>query len=124
MCSYKVFEANQNVCLNCQQHCTISARKRVEFLVDKSTFKEYDASLKSVDVLDFFDVKPYSERLNASTKMLQVNDALLSGSACIATHSIQIAVFDFRFMGGSMGSVVGEKISRAIDHAIKFKSPF
>ena len=123
ICSYNDLEAHHYVCPSCQQHFAISARKRVELLVDEGTFKEYDASLRSVDVLNFVDVKSYSERLNSSVKALHTYEALLSGSACMLRHHVQLAIFDFSFMGGSMGSVVGEKITRAFLRAYERREP-
>lgn len=117
-------EKNCNVCPKCDFHFRVSARKRLELIVDEDSFFEYDAGMISVDVLEFKDSKSYSDRIDAALKKGGARDAIICGSALLDTMPIQIAVFDFSFMGGSMGSVVGEKITRAIERAISDRTPF
>jgi acetyl-CoA carboxylase carboxyl transferase subunit beta len=110
----KDFEENLMVCPKCGYHTRLTARKRIEFTVDKESFSEMDSNLKSVDFLNF---PGYSEKIKKS----EFNEAILTGEAKINGYNIIIAVMDFTFMGGSMGSVIGEKIVRAIEKALKKK---
>jgi len=110
----KDFEENFRVCPKCGYYARLSALKRIEFIADKGSFKEINAGIKSVNFLDF---PGYSDRIKKS----EMNDAVITGEAKINGYNVVIAVMDFRFMGGSMGSVVGEKIVRAIESALKKK---
>ena len=110
----KDFEENLMVCPKCGYYTRLSARKRIEFIVDKGSFKEMDASIKPVNFLDF---PGYSDKIKKS----EINDAVVTGEAKINGYSVVMAVMDFGFMGGSMGSVVGEKIVRVIEKALKKK---
>jgi len=112
----KDFEENFMVCRKCGYHARLSAKKRIEFTVDKGTFKETNANIRSVNFLDFPE---YSDRIKKS----KMQDAIVTGEAKISGYNIVIAVMDFGFMGGSMGSVVGEKIVRAVERALKRKCP-
>lgn len=104
---------NLNVCPNCGYHFRIPAEGYVSILTDPGTFVEYDADLASGDPLGFVDSKPYHQRLAAAEAKVGRREALLAGLGELEGHQISLAVMDFRFIGGSMGSVVGEKISRA-----------
>lgn len=117
----KEIEENQYVCTKCSEHYPIAASKRLGHFLDEGTFEERDDSLKSLDPLEFYDVKSYSQRLKDTVEKLQMQDSLLCGSGQLGKHRVQVAVFDFRFMGGSMGSVVGEKIARTFLRAHKSK---
>ncbi len=119
----KDIESNLNVCPKCNFHFRISARKRLEILLDEGTFVEYDAGMISVDCLNFKDSKSYQDRINAAVAKGGSKDAIICGEGMIETTPVQMAVFDFSFMGGSMGSVVGEKITRAIERGIEKKTP-
>ncbi|MDR3256940.1 MAG: acetyl-CoA carboxylase, carboxyltransferase subunit beta [Endomicrobium sp.] len=110
----KDFEENLMVCPKCGYYTRLSAWKRIEFTVDEGSFKEMNAGLKSVDFLNF---PGYSDKIEKSV----INDAVTTGEAKINGYDVIIAVMDFEFMGGSMGSVVGEKIVRAIEKALKKK---
>jgi acetyl-CoA carboxylase carboxyl transferase subunit beta len=112
----KDYEENLMVCPKCGYYARLNACKRIEFTVDKDTFVETDKYLSSVDFLNFPD---YDEKIKKSS----ANDAVVTGKAKIGGHNVMIAVMDFEFMGGSMGSVVGEKIVRAIETAIEKKYP-
>ena len=119
----KDLEKNLNVCPSCAFHFRISARKRLEVLLDEGTFTEYDAGMVSVDFLSFKDSKSYQERINAALAKGGSKDAVICGGGSVEGTPVQIAVFDFSFMGGSMGSVVGEKITRAIERGIERRTP-
>ncbi len=107
------------VCSNCNTHLRIGSDVYISFLFDKGTFKEFAENVKSADPLNFTDVKSYKEKYAATVKKTGLNDAVVCGSGKIDKHNVVMALMDFRFMGGSMGSVVGEKISRAVDLADK-----
>ncbi|RME69073.1 MAG: acetyl-CoA carboxylase carboxyltransferase subunit beta [Verrucomicrobia bacterium] len=119
----KELEENQNVVPRSGYHFPISAPERIAKLVDPDTWEEFDRGLKSVDALGFVDSKPYSERLEKYEKATGLNDAVACGVGRIHGIEVSLAVMDFRFAGGSMGSVVGEKITRAIERAIERKIP-
>ncbi|WP_276169204.1 acetyl-CoA carboxylase, carboxyltransferase subunit beta [Zobellia alginiliquefaciens] len=105
-------------------HVRIGSKEYFEMLFDDNKFRELDAKLTSKDPLKFEDTKKYSERLKAAQKKTGLNDAVRTGFGKSIGKDIVIACMDFNFIGGSMGSVVGEKIARAIDYAIKRKVPF
>ncbi|HEY3308621.1 MAG TPA: acetyl-CoA carboxylase, carboxyltransferase subunit beta [Desulfuromonadaceae bacterium] len=119
----KDLEDNQNVCPKCGHHYRISARKRLEILLDGATWKEYDADITSVDFLEFKDAKSYQERINTAVAKGGSKDAVICVEGSIEETAVQVAIFDFSFMGGSMGSVVGEKITRAIERGLKQYQP-
>ncbi len=114
----KQLARNQNVCSKCEHHFRLGARERIEALVDKDTFVERDAGLSSGDPLGFTDSKPYPERIAAAQTKSGEKDAAIAGSAAIGGNPVELVVMDFEFMGGSMGSVVGEKITRAAERAL------
>jgi acetyl-CoA carboxylase carboxyl transferase subunit beta len=119
----KEIEKNLNVCPKCNHHFRISARQRFDLLLDEGSFVEYDQNLVSVDFLRFKDSKSYQERINAAVAKGGSKDAIICGEGSIEATPVQIAIFDFSFMGGSMGSVVGEKITRAIERALDKQTP-
>lgn len=119
----KDFEANQCVCTLCEYHYPIAAALRIKFFLDPDSFVELDSNLVSTDPLNFSDTKPYKERLKATQKHLGIKDALISGEGLLEGIPVQIAAMDFRFMGGSMGAVVGEKIARTFARAVQKKQP-
>src|ERR1043166_9188608 len=112
-------DASLFVCTQCGHHFPVSARKRVEQLADPGSFTEEAAELRSEDPLSFFDLRPYTERLSEAELKTGLGDAMLIGQAAVDTRACELAVMDFGFMGGSMGSVVGEKFSRACDSAVE-----
>ncbi|MDR1941397.1 MAG: acetyl-CoA carboxylase, carboxyltransferase subunit beta [Endomicrobium sp.] len=112
----KDYEENFMVCPKCGYYARLNARKRIEFTVDKGSFKEFDKEMKPVDFLNF---PGYCDKIKKSS----LNDAVITGEAEINGYSVVIAVMNFEFMGGSMGSVVGEKIARAIEAAIEKQYP-
>lgn len=119
----KDIESNLNVCPKCNHHYRVSARKRLELLLDEGSFIEFDAGMVSVDSLKFKDTKSYQERIDAALAKGGSKDAIICGAGDINETPVQICVFDFSFMGGSMGSVVGEKITRGIERAIEGRTP-
>ncbi|MFQ5848721.1 MAG: acetyl-CoA carboxylase, carboxyltransferase subunit beta [Candidatus Methylomirabilales bacterium] len=117
------FLRHDQVCPKCDHHYRIGAAARLELLVDPGSFVEYDAALRSTDPLGFVDSKPYPQRLKEARKASGLEEALLSGEARIGGHPIQICLLEFSFLGGSMASVVGEKVTRAIERALERKTP-
>jgi acetyl-CoA carboxylase carboxyl transferase subunit beta len=105
------------VCPQCGHHFAVRAQRRIEQLVDEGSFTEDDAAVRSGDPLEFFDERPYAERLVEAEMKTGMGDAIVVGTGAIEGSGCQLAVMDFAFMGGSMGSVVGEKLSRACTEA-------
>jgi acetyl-CoA carboxylase carboxyl transferase subunit beta len=110
-------ERNLNVCTHCGHHMAWSARARLVSLLDDGVFEEYDKNLISEDPLSFSDSKKYKDRLRTSRKNLGENEAFLAGMGRLDGHPVSVGVFNFEFMGGSMGSVVGEKVTRVFERA-------
>lgn len=119
----KTLDENLKVCPKCNYHFVLSAHERIDVLLDKDTFKEYDADMISADPLDFKGPKTYKEKLAADQAATGLKDAVISGEGSMDNKKIIIAVTDSRFIMGSMGSVVGEKITRAIETATKSNLP-
>jgi acetyl-CoA carboxylase carboxyl transferase subunit beta len=117
------FTDNLKVCPSCGFHEKLSSEERLAMLVDDNTFEECDADVSSVDALGFVDSKPYPDRLAAMRKRSGLVDAVRCGTAEIGGQRISLAIMDFAFVGGSMGSVVGEKVTRAIERAIELRIP-
>jgi acetyl-CoA carboxylase carboxyl transferase subunit beta len=111
------------VCPHCGHHFPVRARRRVEQLADRGTFEEQDADLRSADPLTFFDLRAYTERIAEAEVATGLGDALIAGGAMIERRPCELAVMDFAFMGGSMGSAVGEKFARAADRAADRRVP-
>lgn len=116
-------EKNLNVCPKCNHHFRISAQQRLALILDPDTFTEIDKDLTSTDFLKFHDTKRYEDRINAAMAKGNGKEAVICGEGFIEGTPVQIAVFDFSFMGGSMGSVVGEKITRLIERAATRGTP-
>ena len=116
---YKEVEAKQNVCPKCNHHFRISADKRIASIVDEGSFEEQDATLAPVDPLKFSDKKSYKKRLEEAKTKTGKTSSVVSGSCTIGGIPAELVVFDFAFMGGSLGSVEGEKIVRAVNRAIE-----
>jgi acetyl-CoA carboxylase carboxyl transferase subunit beta len=117
----KEVEKNYKVCPKCDYHFRMSASERLPFLVDEGSFLEVEDGLSPKDFLSF---KDYKDKLKSSRKKTGLKDALISGEAKIGGKPVSLVVMDFNFMGGSMGSVVGERIARAVERAIKNRTPF
>jgi len=119
----KEIERNLNVCPKCDYHFRISARERIDLVIDEGTFNETDPDMASVDFLKFKDSKKYVDRIKAAVAKNGGGDAVVTGSGLMNGQEVVVAVFDFAFLGGSMGSVVGEKITRAIELGLEKKAP-
>jgi acetyl-CoA carboxylase carboxyl transferase subunit beta len=117
-------EKNLNVCPKCNHHHRITARTRLDWLLDGEGRFEIGAEVLPVDTLKFKDSKKYSERLTVSKKSTGEDDALVAMQGSIHTLPVVVAVFEFSFMGGSMGSVVGERFVRGVQTAVEQKCPF
>lgn len=113
----KQIEESLNVCPYCSYHDPMTADERIKLLTDENSFKEIDHNLISVDPLNFFDSKSYKDRLESSMKKTGTNEAIKCGIATLEGRVYGLGVMDFRFMGASMGSVVGEKIARLAELA-------
>jgi acetyl-CoA carboxylase carboxyl transferase subunit beta len=118
----KDVENNCNVC-NCSHHFRISPEKRLELHFDANSFSEIEADIEAVDFLQFEDTESYKQRLKKAQKKTKHADAILIGTAKINHLPVNVGVMDFSFMGGSMGSVVGEKITRIIEYAMNNQYP-
>ena len=114
---------NLQVCPSCGHHFRLSPERYVEILLDEGSFEEMDEGLHSKDPLGFQDLKPYTTRLKAAEEKVGRKSAVLSGTGTLENIRVTLAVMDFRFVGGSMGSVAGEKIARAGRTALKRKEP-
>ncbi|MDD2291599.1 MAG: acetyl-CoA carboxylase, carboxyltransferase subunit beta [Aliarcobacter sp.] len=116
---FKEVEAQDNICPKCNFHMRIGAKRRIEILTDKDSFVEYDAELKPNDPLKFVDKTSYKKRVEEALKNTGRTSSVVSGEATINEIPVQLVVFDFAYMGGSLGSVEGEKIVRAVNRAIE-----
>jgi acetyl-CoA carboxylase carboxyl transferase subunit beta len=119
----KEIDKNLKICPKCNYHFRISAAERINLLVDEGSFVEIDAGLASNDPLDFKDKVPYKDRLEENRKKSGLEEAAISGEAMVDGKPVIMVILDFSFMGGSMGSVVGEKIMRAAEAALEKKIP-
>lgn len=117
------FTENLEVCPSCGHHYALSTEAWVELLLDPGSFDEHDTGLVSGDPLLFNDSKPYSDRVRATRKKTGADDAMMIGSGTVEGRPVQLGAFVFRFMGGSMGSVVGEKIARMFERAADLRQP-
>ena len=120
---YKEVETNHNVCPKCGHHMRLSAEKRIKLICDEGSFVEFDTKLKPVDPIKFVDKKSYKKRISEGEEKTGRCSSVIVGEGKINKLSVQLAVFDFAFMGGSLGSVEGEKIVRAIKRSIDKKQP-
>jgi acetyl-CoA carboxylase carboxyl transferase subunit beta len=119
----KAVEENLQVCPKCGYHFRISAAERLQQLFDDGVYTVRDASLKSSDPLKFVDSKPYTQRLEDMQNATQLPDAVICGSGKLNGREVQVCALELKFIGGSMGAVVGEKITRAIERCIAQKNP-
>jgi acetyl-CoA carboxylase carboxyl transferase subunit beta len=123
MIHQKQLEDNFYTCAKCNYHFRIGSKEYFALLLDEGSFKEMDAKMRSTDPLEFVDTKPYKERIAESIKKTSLRDAVRTGTGKIDGILVVVACMDFAFIGGSMGSVVGEKVARAIDRAYKLRRP-
>ena len=119
----KELEQNLFTCSKCNHHFRIGSKEYIEIILDPDSFKEYDRKMRSIDPLKFSDTKRYRDRIPEAIKKTGLYDAARWGTGTINKHQVVFAAMDFRFIGGSMGSVVGEKVSRGIDRAWKSRVP-
>ncbi|MFN0065452.1 MAG: acetyl-CoA carboxylase, carboxyltransferase subunit beta [Chlamydiales bacterium] len=114
---------NSNCCPKCDHHYRIPVRERLESLADKDSFKELFVHLRSVDALGFVDSEPYVERLKSAEEKSGRSEGILTGTCTIAGYEVCLGIMDFNFMAGSMGSVVGERLTLLMEHALENKLP-
>ncbi len=119
----KQLEQNLSVCEKCNYHFRISADDYINILIDKGSFRELNKRMRSADPLEFVDTKKYKSRVENVMKSTGLYDAIKTGTGLLEGREVALACMDFKFIGGSMGSVVGEKISRLIDRALKYRLP-
>ena len=119
----KNLDENNQVCPQCEHHFRIDARARLAMLFDGGEFEEFDAGLTSTDPLGFTDSKKYSVRLQEMQEATSMSDALISGWGALEGRQVNICAMELKFVGGSMGTVVGEKITRAIERSIERRAP-
>ena len=116
-------EDNLMVCPHCDYHFRINAKTRIKQLFDEGSFEEMFKNVLPCDPLNFIDTEPYSERLKRAHEKTGLDEAVITGVGNIMGHKIAAAVMDFDYMGGSMGSVVGEKVTRIMEKALELKLP-
>lgn len=119
----KTLKENLSVCSKCNFHFILGAWERIEILIDPKTFKELETDLETLDPLQFKGVRPYLEKLKQDQKKTGLKEACLVGAGQISGTEVALGVTDSRFIMGSMGSVVGEKITRLVEHALEKKLP-
>lgn len=119
----KSVEDNLQVCPKCGHHFRIGAAERLQYLFDDGMFTPHDADLRSADPLNFVDSKPYTQRLAEMEKATNLPDAVICASGKLNGREVQICALELKFIGGSMGAVVGEKITRAIERCLEKKTP-
>ncbi|HSW73391.1 MAG TPA: acetyl-CoA carboxylase carboxyltransferase subunit beta, partial [Chlamydiales bacterium] len=119
----KELQDNLNCCPKCSHHYKLSLEKRIEMLADEGTFVEMFTDLKPVDALKFVDTESYADRLKSAIEKTDRDDAIAVGTCTLSTYPVALGILDFSFMGGSMGSVVGERLTLLIEHAIQNKLP-
>ena len=119
----KSLEANLMVCPKCDHHMRVSARRRIDQLLDPGTFEPLDADMAPMDPLGFVDQKPYIDRLKETQRKSGEIDGVQTGTGFIKGRKLVVGVMDFTFMAGSMGSVVGERLTRCIEHATDHSLP-
>jgi acetyl-CoA carboxylase carboxyl transferase subunit beta len=120
----KDLEVNQMVCPKCNYHFKISSLRRLELLYDEGRFETYDMDLVSPDPLQFFDRQPYSQKLAAARRQTKLNDAMVNAFGMLGGRPTLISAMEYSFIGGSMGSVVGEMFTRAAERALRERRPF
>lgn len=114
---------NLKVCTKCGYHFKLTSKERIQILADQGTFEEFDSDILSLDFLHFVDSQPYAKRLESSKEKSGLTDAIVSGICKIGGMTVSMGTMDFSFMGGSMGSVVGERVTRVVERAIEKKCP-
>jgi acetyl-CoA carboxylase carboxyl transferase subunit beta len=116
-------DANGNVCIHCGRHFRLTARMRMTQLFDDGQYEVFDSNLRSTDPLKFVDLKPYSDRLKKAQRDTGLNDAILNAKGMLNGRPVIITALEYAFIGGSMGAVMGEAITRAIERALRERIP-
>jgi acetyl-CoA carboxylase carboxyl transferase subunit beta len=119
----KDLEENMNVCPKCEKHFRIDARTRLSQLLDENQYETFDGNLSSTDPLKFVDLKPYSQRLRQAQEDTGLNDAVINAQGKLQGRPVVASVMEYAFIGGSMGAVVGEAITRAVERAAQSRTP-
>lgn len=119
----KELQKNDNICMKCDFHFKVGCDEYINLLLDEGSFQETEEHIRSKDFLNFVGKERYSEKLKKTIQKVKLNDAIKTGTGEIAGNGVVIGVMDFKFIGGSMGSVVGEKIKRAVDKAMEKNLP-
>lgn len=119
----KTAEERLNVCPDCDHHFYVSAKERIRQVLDEGTFEEWDADLRPADPLEFFDKRPYVEKLKSEQSRTGLNDAAITGTGMIRARRVAFGVTDSAFFMGSMGSVVGERLARLVEQATERQLP-
>lgn len=119
----KVLKDHDQVCPECSYHFRMTASERIALLTDEGSFDEYGEDLASTDPLEFNDLKPYKDRLRSAANHIGLRDAFVAGKAKLGGLSYHLGVFEFKFMGGSMGTVVGEKVALLFEAALEDRLP-
>jgi acetyl-CoA carboxylase carboxyl transferase subunit beta len=119
----KAIEENLNVCPKCGYHFRMGSRERLKYLFDDGVFTEHDGGMRSTDPLNFNDSKSYIQRLSDMAESTDMRDAVICASGLLNSRSVEICALELKFIGGSMGAVVGEKIARAIERCLMYKTP-
>jgi acetyl-CoA carboxylase carboxyl transferase subunit beta len=119
----KDLEENMNVCPKCEKHFRIDARTRLAQLLDENQYETFDGNLSSTDPLKFVDLKPYSKRLRRAQEETGLKDAVINAQGKLQGRAVVLSVMEYAFIGGSMGAVVGEAITRAVERAAKSRTP-
>jgi acetyl-CoA carboxylase carboxyl transferase subunit beta len=119
----KDLEENMNVCPKCDKHFRIAARSRLALLLDDNKYETFDGDISSTDPLKFVDLKPYSSRLKQAQEDTGLNDAVINAQGKLMGRPVVASVMEYAFIGGSMGAVVGEAITRAVERAAKTRMP-
>jgi acetyl-CoA carboxylase carboxyl transferase subunit beta len=119
----KDLEANEKVCPKCGFHTKMNARERLRSLFDEGAYEVFDQNLVTTDPLEFYDRQPYAQRLAAARKVTKLNDAMINAAGRLAGRKVLICAMEYGFIGGSMGSVMGEMLTLAIERALEQKLP-
>jgi len=119
----KDLEENLNVCPKCEKHFRIDARRRLALLLDENQFEMFDGNISSTDPLKFVDLKPYASRLRQAQRDTGLKDAVINAQGKLQGRPVIASVMEYAFIGGSMGAVVGEMITRAVERALDSKTP-
>ena len=119
----KDLEANYMVCPKCGYHFRITPGQRIKYIFDKNSFQEFDENLEPKDFLGFTDTESYEKRIKKAKEKSEKNEGIVIGSATLNSIPVNVGLMDFTYMGGSMGAIVGEKVTRIIERSVEDKKP-